>query len=221
MMNRRKYVLVSILFIMSLPVLSQRLITGRVLDINSKESVGQVEVSVFKGTSTTTTRANGYFQLTIDEGDSLLVMHPDYKIGLFAVPSVDVFIVYVEKFNDYPTYLAGQAKLYRYLKDNLRFAPRTRSKRNEGVLLVQLVIDTNGKIEDCVLLNSFHKKYEQNALEVFKGIPGSWSAPKYRKSLIFPLIYQYANSINQVEFPDIKVPKGKVMERIMIFAEDF
>ena len=220
-MYRRNIVLALLLLMVSLSVFSQRLITGRIIDINTKAAVGQVDVSVFKGTATTTTRENGYFQLKVNPGDSLLIMHPEYKLGLISIPAADVFSVYMEKVDDYPIYLDGQAKLYRYLKDNLHFSPTIRSKRHEGVLFIQLVINTNGKIEDCILLNSFTRKYEQNALEVFKNIPGSWSMPNSSKNIIFPLIYGFANSINRIEMPQVELPEAKIMEKIMVLSEDF
>jgi len=215
----------SILFLffttISVPIFSQRLITGRVLDINTKSTVDQVDVSIYKGTGTATSNKNGYFQLTVKEGDSLLIMHPEYKIGLIAVPASDVFTVYIGKVDDYPVYLPGKAKMYNYLKQNLKYSPGTRSKRKEGVLFVQLLIRANGEIEDCLLLNEFNKKYEQNALEVFKNIPGSWSASHSTKSFIFPLIYRFNHSTTAIDWPLVDLPEAKIMERIIVLAEDF
>ena len=218
MLTGRIFILLLFTFI-SQTLLSQRLITGRVLDLSSKSIIDQVDVLIYKGTSTTKTTENGYFQLTVEEEDSLLFMHPEYKIGLIAVPTADVFIVYMEKVDDYPVYLEGQANLQRYLWNNLKYAPSAWMRRIEGVLLVQLIINEDGLIEDCLTLNDFNAKCEKNALEVFKSIPGSWSPSHEAKSFIFPLVYKLDNDLESIKWPLVDLPEAKIMEKIIVEGE--
>jgi hypothetical protein len=67
-------------FCISLSGFGQKIITGKVLNVISKLPVENVAVSVFKGTATTTTNSQGYFQLTITEEDSLVL--PTQTINL-------------------------------------------------------------------------------------------------------------------------------------------
>lgn len=200
---------------------AQRLITGRVMDLNTKSKLEQVDIAIYKGTSITTTNKNGYFQLTVEPNDTLLLMHPAYKVGKIAIPDTDVFLVYLEKVDNYPIYLQGKMKLYTYLEQNLKFSPKMKSRKNEGVLLVQVSVTENGKIDACRLLNEFIEKYEKNALDVFQNIPGGWSHSPEPKNLIFPLIYKFRTSSSPIEWPRIVLPEAKLMEVITIYAEDF
>ena len=108
---------------------AQRIITGRILDIYSKEPVENAVVTIFKSTETTTSNAKGYFQVELHDGDSLLITHHDYKPGFVNIPEQDVFIVYVEPYEDYPNYLDGIAKLYKYLQESLVYPSSARMKR--------------------------------------------------------------------------------------------
>jgi len=190
------------------------------MDLTTKSVIEGVDITIYKGTSSTTTNKSGYFQLNVSGDDSLLMTHPDYQIGLIAVPKIDVFIAYLDKIDSYPIYLDGYANLYTYLARNLKFGPRLKTKKNEGVLLVQVSIDENGKLDSCQLLNDFIEKYEKNALDVFARIPGQWSPSLEAKQFVFPLIYKFRSSSAPIQWPQLVLPEAKIMEAITIYAED-
>ena len=202
------------------PVFGQRLITGRVLNVNSKLPVENVAVSVFMGTNSTVTTSNGYFQMTIHDEDSLVFTHPDYKSGGLKPPEADVFIVYVEQYHYYPDYIGGDAVLFQYLQENLKYPRKARIKEIEGLILVEVKLDSSGSIVGCKALNDLCKNCNEDIISVFENIPGKWSAfdEPVLKSILFPLEFRFqGQSTLEAKF-DSKSLQGKLMPKIVVTA---
>lgn len=197
---------------------AQRLLTGRVLDITTKAPVENAAVTIYKRTTTTTTNSNGYFQLTVQKNDSLMITHQQYKPGFLNIPEKNVFIVYVEPHESYPTYLEGIGSLYTYLYKSLIYPNKAKMKGIEGILLIELTVGENGKMINCQFLNELGGNCEKTAINVFKSIPGSWSMSTKPKILIFPLLYTLGKKQELMNLPEIDLPKGKMMEKIIITA---
>ena len=53
-------------FLLSFGVNAQRLITGKAMDLNTKEPVDKLVVTVYKGTSFAITNHSGFFQLNVN-----------------------------------------------------------------------------------------------------------------------------------------------------------
>jgi hypothetical protein len=207
-------------FYISLSGFGQKIITGKVLNVISKLPVENVAVSVFKGTATTTTNSQGYFQLTITEEDSLVFTHPDYKSGGLKPPNAEVFIIYIEQYNYYPTYLDGDSELYKYLKKELKYPRKAFNKGIEGIVFVELQIDSAGMMVGCKSLNELCKNCEEHIIKVFNKIPGKWTGCEEPlvKHLIFPVVFKL-NSWSEVELESqYKLPGGKLMSSIILTA---
>lgn len=195
---------------------AQRLITGKVLDVHTKARIENVDVTIYKGTATTTTKG-GYFQLNVNDGDSLLLTHPDYNLGLIAVPPQDVFTVFLLGTDNYPVYLKGEAFLYRYLQENLVYPSKAISKRVEGVAVILLTIDGDGNMVDCKSLNEVEGNCTKNALEVFQEIPGEWSKGDGVKNLLFPVVFQLGRQRKDgINMPEFEMVKSKIMKPIFV-----
>lgn len=195
---------------------AQRLVTGKVLDITTKEKIEGVDVTVYKGTSFAKTREHGYFQIHITDGDSLLIAHPNYKLGLIQVPEVDAFTIYLEPVDDYPVYLQGLSSLYNFLQRNIEYPGAARFQRVEGIVAVLLSIDPEGEISECRALNDIGGNCDRNTIEVFKMIPGEWSKGTNTKNLIFPVFFIMDSDPEEVEVPDVEKIVGKVMEAVIV-----
>jgi hypothetical protein len=199
---------------------SQRLITGKIKDANSRNPVENASVTVFKGTEFATTNSHGYFQLTVGEEDSLLITHRDYKTGLMSIPEADIFTILIVPHNTYPIYSDGSGALYKYLQLNLKYPTKALVRKIEGVVLLQLILNPNGEITDCRILREIGGKCGETASSVFKNIPGKWTQSQETKSLIFPLVYIQRAKPKTFYMPDIKLPVGKIMEAIQIYSHD-
>lgn len=212
---------VIIFLIFSETLSAQRLITGRILELNTKSPIDQVDISVYKGIATTTSNNRGYFQLTIGEGDSLLITHPEYKIGLIAVPKVDVFVLYLESLTYYPAYLDGPITLYKHLQKNLKYPRQARNKKIEGWLCIELKVDSVGNLIECKALNDIGGNCVKETVDVFQKIPGKWSVSNSAKYFIFPVLFKLDFKKKQFQMPDIDISHGKLMEPIIITAATY
>jgi hypothetical protein len=201
---------------------AQRVITGKVLNQDSDLPVENVAVSVFMGTASTTTTDRGFFQLTIDEGDSLVFTHPDYKSGGLTPPEENVFLIYIEQYHFYPSYSEGEHVLYDYLRKHLKYPRKMRNRNEEGAVLIELMIDSAGTISSCQSLNSLRAQCESSIVEVFTRLPGSWSKSEinYEKRLIFPVFLLINEKSKVPTLPDVPLPKGKLMQGIAVLAEN-
>jgi hypothetical protein len=201
-------------------VSAQRTITGRVLNINSGLPVEGAAVSVFKGTGAAVTHANGYFQLVVESGGTLIFTHPEYKTGLIPVPEPDAFVAYMEQYHYYPKYLDGEEQLYIHLQKQLKFPRKARSRGIEGFLFVEVLIDSIGNIASCQALNALGGNFEDEIVEVFRSIPGGWTPfdIPVEKRLIFPIELRLGLAEVKPDLTGINLPDGKLMPRIAISA---
>ena len=215
-MNFIKLGILLVSFFLSVSVFSQRLITGKVVDANTKKPVGEVAVTIYKGTSYTITNSHGFFQLTVKEGDSLLITHKNYKVGLIAIPEADVFSLIIEKNVNYPIYFDGDVILYSYLHQNLKYPRKARIKNIEGILYIELLIDSTGHIIDCKGLNEIGGNCKNETVEIFMKIPGEWSTAQKTNRLIFPILFRIDGKETSIEIPQIDFAEGKFMRQITI-----
>lgn len=210
----------AILCTIAFQVSAQRTISGRILNINSGLPVEDAAISVFKGTSTATSNKRGHFQMTVSADDTLIFTHPDYKTGLIAVPAVDVFVAYMEQYHYYPDYLDGIELLYRYFQEQLKYPKKARNRGLEGLLFVEVLIDSTGRISSCKALNEIGSNVEDEIVEIFKSIPGGWTPfdIPLEKRLIFPLELRLGFTEVHRDLKGIKLPEGKLMPMIVLTA---
>lgn len=212
-----RYLFIFLLFIcFSNIVRSQRLVTGRVLEIYTKKKIENVDVTIYKGTATTATNKAGFFQLKVEDGDSLLFAHPDYKLGLIAVPEADMFTVYLEGVDDYPVYLQGQAELYKFIQEKLEYPNKALFRRVEGIVVIMLTIDSDGNMVTCKGLNELGGNCTKEAVKVFMQIQGKWSPGTESKNLLFPVVFRIGNTKSELDIPDFEAVEGKFMAPIYV-----
>jgi len=195
---------------------SQRVVTGKVMDILTKKEIENVDVTIYKGTATTSTNNRGYFQLNLEEGDSLLFAHPEYQLGLIAAPDAAIFTVYLEGVDDYPVYLPGEAVLYKFLQEHIQYPNKALFKGVEGIAVIMMTIDSDGNMITCKALNELEGNCTREAVKVFLQIPGKWSAGAESKNLLFPVVFRIGKTKDDIEIPDFDVVKGKFMDPVYV-----
>jgi hypothetical protein len=90
----------------ALTTFSQRQITVRVVDNETKKALKDVVVRIEGTEIVTTTNSMGYFQLTIDSIKSLIITSPEYDTSRLTVPAADKFQISLAKFSVPPENLA-------------------------------------------------------------------------------------------------------------------
>ncbi len=140
----------------------QRTITGRLLDKDSGKPVKDATVTLKNTNIETKTNALGFFQLSIDTIDTLLIKSDEYSPMQTEIPldvnnftiqltkeetvaTVELFMVVEES----ATFPGGFQKFYDYVSKNLKY-PKTAKKAGiTGKVFVEFVINRDGTIDSA------------------------------------------------------------------------
>lgn len=78
-----------------------------------------------------------------------------------------------------PSFPGGEAKLYAYLGNNMKYPPIARDNNIQGRVYVSFVVEKNGSITDVKVLRGIGGGCDEEAIRVVKSMPG-WSPGKQR-----------------------------------------
>jgi periplasmic protein TonB len=88
---------------------------------------------------------------------------------LFKKPKEAIFIVVEEM----PSYEGGEAALFKYLKDNIRYPKLALDNNIKGKVVLQFVINIDGSIQDIKVMRGIGGGCDEEALNAVKKMP-SW-----------------------------------------------
>ena len=155
-MYRIVIIVVGFIFLITSSGFAQRQITGKLIDSETKKPVKDALVKVEGKDLETKSNFLGFFQLTIDSLDQLLIDSYGYELALIQVPSVNSFQIALTKSTEKEeTYLivekpatpsGSMPAFYEYIGKNLRYPPDARTKGISGRVFVEFVIDTTGSL---------------------------------------------------------------------------
>lgn len=78
-----------------------------------------------------------------------------------------------------PSFPGGEAKMYKYLGQNMKYPPIARDNNIQGRVYVSFVVEKNGNITDVRVLRGIGGGCDEEAIRVVKAMP-KWSAGKQR-----------------------------------------
>ena len=78
-----------------------------------------------------------------------------------------------------PSFPGGEAKLYGYLGNNMKYPPIARDNNIQGRVYVSFVVERNGSITDVKVLRGIGGGCDEEAIRVVKSMP-KWSPGKQR-----------------------------------------
>src|SRR5690349_10838225 len=157
-----------ILILTTLTSFSQRRVTAKVVDKETKKPLTDASVRIVGTDITTTTNSTGFFQLTIDSLKDLVIASPGYDTGWVVVPTSDKFLINLTKSSIVPENLVTQQEdsdrifmvvdepaeftgglkaLGDFLASHLTYPIEARKMGIEGVVFVSFVIDKAGVID--------------------------------------------------------------------------
>jgi hypothetical protein len=193
----------SVVCLITTSVSGQRQITGKIIDGETKKPVKDALVKVEGANLETRSNFLGFFQLTIDSLNQLLIDSDGYELAKVQVPAVNSFQIALTKSIEQPIFLVveksatfpgGIPAFYDYIMKNLRF-PRDARGIN-GKVFVDFVIDTTGWIlsEDVKITKSLCKSCDAEAIRVVRGSPrwnpGTQRGKPVRQRLVLPIAFQ-------------------------------
>jgi len=88
---------------------------------------------------------------------------------------------------DMPEFPGGDAKMFEYISKNLEYPPLAKENSIQGRVVVQFVVDENGKITNAKILKGIGWGCDEEALKVIHSMP-RWKPGKQRNKAV-PLRY--------------------------------
>lgn len=108
----------------------------------------------------------------------------------FEKPKNDTFSI-IETNPEYP---GGQAAMFKYLSENIRYPVITREKGIEGQVVVGFVVDTDGGIVDVNIKKGLHPLLDEEAMRVVKNMkpwkPGTQQGRRVRVAYSLPIKFK-------------------------------
>lgn len=106
--------------------------------------------------------------ITMNDGTQYLCLHRyDRLKDAPKSTSTEVF-TQVERL---PVFPGGETALTKFLSENIQYPKVAVDQKHEGTVLVQFVIDAEGKINDAKVIGNPHPDLDQEALRVVKQMP--------------------------------------------------
>lgn len=84
---------------------------------------------------------------------------------------------------DMPEFPGGEAKMFKYIAENVEYPPLARENNIQGRVTVQFVVDENGKIIDAKVLKGIGWGCDEAALKVVNSMP-RWKPGKQRNKAV-------------------------------------
>ena len=96
-MELKSTTLLLYLFLSITPGICQKLITAKVVDLETNSPIDQAEIIKVSDSIKTSTNHLGYFQITIDSSDYLIIAKEGYKTSKIKPPLANSFLIQIEK----------------------------------------------------------------------------------------------------------------------------
>lgn len=119
---------------------------------------------------------NGLIVITSKEGTELL-SPKEAKDNVIESSEKDAPVFYVVE--DMPQFPGGKPALKTYIYSNLEYPEKAKSQNIEGDVVVQYVIDTDGKPQNIKILRSSYQGFDAPAMKVIREMP-DWNPGKQR-----------------------------------------
>ncbi len=74
-------------------------------------------------------------------------------------------VAFAEKMPEYP---GGQAEMYKFLQDNIQYPESARTNQIQGVVLVEFVVERDGKVSNVEVKASLYPDCDKEAVRVIK-----------------------------------------------------
>lgn len=80
---------------------------------------------------------------------------------------------------DMPEYPGGNAALYKFISDNIKYPKEAKKNKIEGKVIVQFTVNKQGKVEDIKIVRGIGFGCDEEVIRVVKRMP-DWKPGKQR-----------------------------------------
>lgn len=110
----------------------------------------------------------------------------DVPTTVVVEPERNVKIVEPEIFTiveEMPSFPGGDAKLFEYLRKNIKYPPMARENNLQGTVVLSFIVDEKGSIKDIKVMRSVGGGCDEEAIRVVKSMP-QWNPGKQRGTAV-------------------------------------
>ena len=161
-----------------------KLITGRVVDSETKKPISDSKVS--REDTIVITNSLGFFQLRTNTGDTITITHHAYGTKMVLVPDIERFSIEIDKNSEpdkvykkdevdqAPEPELGIDKFYLKWATTAEYPRNARRLGFEGTVKIFFVVDENGAISESGIIEGFNRECNEAALESFRKLALKW-----------------------------------------------
>lgn len=118
-------------------------------------------------------------------------------------PADDEVFMVVEKMPQFP---GGTEAMFQFLAKNIKYPVEAQTQGTEGRVIVQFVVDKNGKIRDTNIIRSLSPETDKEAIRVVEAmpdwLPGEQRGEKVSVKYTLPIAFKLSESDKKIETGD-------------------
>jgi hypothetical protein len=195
---------------------SQRIITGRVVDKDTKTPLKDVTINVKDKNISTMTNHKGFFQITVDSLDVLMVSLQDYQTLTFNAPSTSNFQIGISKAPS-SIYKGGMEAFYKFIGQKIRYPQSARISNKRGYTYVSFQIDSLGGIRNLNIVQDIGGGCGDAVVEVLTKMSGEFLPDTSNSTYILPV--QFRIGRDNSEYPKLEnIKNEKLLQEIIVTA---
>lgn len=125
----------------------------------------------------------------------------------FVLNFLSLFCLSQDRTNDqqvhekFPEFHGGEDSLFAFIKNNIHYPENALQNKTEGIVVVQFVIDTNGKVNNISVLKGINEELDKEAIRVVSlmsdWVPAEKNFEKIKVSISLPILFEINNHMRK------------------------
>lgn len=211
-MHKQIYLL-TILGLFSLNSYAQNQIIGQIVDSKTNKPVDSVAVFVHEKDIRTTSNSLGYFSLSADSSDILILKKPFYETSIVEVPNSSAFKIMLQKRIE-TEYIGGWEEFRKLIALNIRYPSEALANKTTGIVYVSFDIDKNGNIKNIKILDDIGDGCGDEVIQLLKLVPNNWLTTDTTETFTLPIVFKFGNS--KIKDKKTQTIKGTLIDEIFV-----
>ena len=210
---QKQIYLLTILGLFSLNSYSQNRIIGQIVDSKTNKPVDSVAIFVHEKDIHTTSNSLGYFSLSTDSSDILILKKPFYETSIVEVPNSSAFKIILRKRIE-TEYQGGWEEFRKLIALNIRYPFQALSNKTTGIVYVSFDIDKNGTMKNIKILDDIGDGCGEEVIRILKLVPNDWLTTDTTETFTLPIVFKFGNS--KIKDKKAQSIKGRLIDEIIV-----
>lgn len=193
----------------------QNQIVCRIIDQETKKPVSNASVFVRDGSIKTTSNSLGYFQITADTTEYLIIEKQFYESAALKVPFGKGVHIQIAK-RTHSGYEGGLEHFVSSLKRNVRYPQIARRNATQGRFYISFTIDSLGQMKNIEAISDIGDGCASEVSECLKKSAAQWLPAENTTIFILPVVFQLGDS--KIKDDKIELPEGVMLPELSIRA---